>query len=131
MDSELDKSLTHDALLALAGERYFERGEGYHRGGHVYSLVEYDGVIVAKVAGTDEYRVRLWAEDGLAYTCDCPLGVDGAFCKHCVAAGLACARSPFTATAGQRVSIELPNIGLQPTAAGRSCATAAEAASSG
>jgi len=87
--SELDKSLTHDALVGLAGKRYFERGEGYHRGGHVYSLVEHDGVIVAKVAGTEEYRVSLWAEDGLAYSCDCPLGMDGAFCKHCVAVGLA------------------------------------------
>ncbi|MBA3792473.1 MAG: SWIM zinc finger family protein, partial [Rubrobacter sp.] len=85
----MDKSLTHDALVGLAGKRYFERGEGYHRGGHVYSLVEHDGVIVAKVAGTEEYRVSLWAEDGLAYSCDCPLGMDGAFCKHCVAVGLA------------------------------------------
>jgi uncharacterized Zn finger protein len=28
-------------------------------------------------------------DDGLDYSCDCPLGVDGAFCKHCVAVGLA------------------------------------------
>lgn len=89
MGSELEKSLTHDVLLDLAGERYFQQGEGYHRGGHVYSLVEHDRVIVAKVARTEEYRVRLWAEDGLAYSCDCPLGLDEEFCKHCVAAGLA------------------------------------------
>ncbi|MBA2783766.1 MAG: hypothetical protein H0T74_12760 [Rubrobacteraceae bacterium] len=96
MGSELEKSLTHDVLLDLAGERYFERGEGYHRGGHVYSLVEYDRVIVAKVVGTEEYRVRLWTEDGLAYSCDCPLGVDGAFCKHCVAVGLAWLEGDFS-----------------------------------
>jgi uncharacterized Zn finger protein len=76
-------------MLELAGETYFERGEDYHRGGHVYDLVEHADVVVAKVAGTADYRVRLWVEDGLAYSCDCPLGFDGEFCKHCVATGLA------------------------------------------
>lgn len=89
MGSELEGTLTHDVLLELAGERYFERGEGYHHGGHVRSLVEYEGTIAAKVLGTYEYRVRLWIEeDELDYSCDCPLGVDGEFCKHCVAVGL-------------------------------------------
>jgi uncharacterized Zn finger protein len=87
--SDLVENLTRDAMLELAGKTYFERGEGYHRGGHVSALVEHEGVIVAKVAGTEDYRVRLWAEDGLAFSCDCPLGLDGEFCKHCVAAGLA------------------------------------------
>jgi uncharacterized Zn finger protein len=88
--------LTRDAMLELAGETYFERGEGYHRGGHVYDLVEHAGVVVAKVAGTEDYRVRLWAEDGLDFSCDCPLGVDGEFCKHCVAAGLAWLKGDFS-----------------------------------
>ena len=82
--------LTRGVLLELAGERYFERGEGYHRDRHVRSLVEHDRVIAAKVLGAHEYRVKLWVEDdGLDYSCDCPLGVDGEFCKHCVAVGLA------------------------------------------
>jgi uncharacterized Zn finger protein len=89
MVSDLVENLTREVMLELAGETYFERGEGYYHGGHVYDLVEHGGVIVAKVAGTEDYRVRLWAEDGLAYSCDCPLGLDGEFCKHCVAAGLA------------------------------------------
>lgn len=47
-------------------------------------------MIVAQVKGTRAYRVRLWSEAGeLAYSCTCPLGEDGEFCKHCVAAGLA------------------------------------------
>ena len=83
-------------MLELAGETYFERGEGYHRGGHVYDLVEHAGVVVAKVAGTEDYRVRLWADDGLDFSCDCPLGVDGEFCKHCVAAGLAWLEGDFS-----------------------------------
>jgi len=83
-------------MLELAGETYFERGEGYHRGGHVLDLVEHAGVVVAKVAGTADYRVRLWVEDGLNYSCNCPLGLDGEFCKHCVAAGLAWLEGDFS-----------------------------------
>jgi hypothetical protein len=48
MAPALKNLVTRDVLLDLAGERYFERGEGYHRGGHVYDLVEHEGVIVAK-----------------------------------------------------------------------------------
>src|SRR5215218_754052 len=95
MVSDLVENLTRDVILELAGETYFERGEGYHRGGHVYDLVEHGGVVVAKVAGTEDYRVRLWAEDGLAYSCNCPLGLDEEFCKHCVAAGLAWLEGDF------------------------------------
>jgi uncharacterized Zn finger protein len=61
----------------------------------VYDLVEHAGVVVAKVAGTADYRVRLWVEDGLAHSCDCPLGLDGEFCKHCVATGLAWLEDDF------------------------------------
>jgi uncharacterized Zn finger protein len=93
--SDLAEYLTSDAMLELAGETYFERGEDYHSGGHVYDLVEHAGVVVAKVVGTADYRVRLWVEDGLAYSCDCPLGVDGEFCKHCVATGLAWLEGDF------------------------------------
>jgi uncharacterized Zn finger protein len=35
--------------------------------------------------------VKFWAGDdgGLRYSCRCPVGADGLFCKHCVAVGLA------------------------------------------
>jgi uncharacterized Zn finger protein len=90
MESALEEILTYDVLLDLAEERYFERGENYYYDGRVHALVEHEGTIVAKVLGTYEYRVRFWAEDDeLVYSCDCPLGVDGEFCKHCVAVGLA------------------------------------------
>jgi uncharacterized Zn finger protein len=99
MASVLENVVTRDALLDLAGERYFKRGEDYHRGGHVHDLVEHDGVVVARVAGTEDYGVRLWAENGFAYSCDCPLGLDGEFCKHCVAAGLAWLEGDFSENA--------------------------------
>lgn len=90
MESVLEEILTYDVLLELAGERFFRRGENYYYEGRVHALVEHEGAIVAKVLGTYEYRVRFRAEDdGLVYSCDCPLGVDGEFCKHCVAVGLA------------------------------------------
>jgi uncharacterized Zn finger protein len=89
MASALENVLTRDVMLELAGESYFERGEDYHHDGHVHDLMEHEGVVVARVAGTEDYRMRLWAEDDLAFSCDCPLGLDGEFCKHCVAAGLA------------------------------------------
>jgi uncharacterized Zn finger protein len=41
------------------------------------------------VLGTRPYRVELWIEeDDLEYSCTCPMGADGEFCKHCVAVGL-------------------------------------------
>ncbi len=89
MGSELEEVLTRGAMLELAGERYFERGEVYHRGGQVRGLVEHEGVLAAKVLGTHEYRVKLRVGGDLRYSCTCPLGVDGAFSKHCVAVGLA------------------------------------------
>lgn len=86
----MEEVLTRDALVELAGERYFERGEEYHRDGLARIFTEHDGIVTARVVGTHEYRVKLRAaDDGLRYSCTCPLGVDGEFCKHCVAAGLA------------------------------------------
>lgn len=46
-------------------------------------------MITAKVQGTRPYRVKLWIEkNALEYSCTCPMGADGVFCKHCVAVGL-------------------------------------------
>ncbi|MCA1849703.1 MAG: SWIM zinc finger family protein, partial [Acidobacteria bacterium] len=56
----------------------------------MHGLTEYRGQVTAKVAGTEDYRVKLWAERGrLDCSCSCPVGDDGEFCKHCVAVALA------------------------------------------
>ncbi|MEW6086778.1 MAG: DUF6880 family protein [bacterium] len=82
--------LTRKALKQIAGERSFGRGEDYFSNGQVYAMVEYEGKITAKVRGTSEYRVKLWVADKeLNYSCNCPVGAGGEFCKHCVAIGLA------------------------------------------
>ncbi len=83
------QNLNLNALRRLAGPRSFERGEDYFSRGLVRSLSEYNGAITAKVKGTHTYTVKLREDDGeLDYSCTCPVGADGDFCKHCVAVGL-------------------------------------------
>lgn len=81
--------LDRDVLEQLAGERSFDRGEEYQLSGRVKSLTADDGMVVAKVTGSETYRVQIWEEDGeIEYSCTCPVNDSGAFCKHCVAVGL-------------------------------------------
>ncbi len=76
-------------LLALAGQRSFDRGTGYLKA--VEDLAVHGNKVTASVSGTDDYLVVLTlAENGaLSGACDCPYGQEGFFCKHCVAVGLA------------------------------------------
>ena len=82
--------ITPRYLRRLAGDTYYERGEAYHAKGAVRSIRPLEDGIAAKIRGTHLYQVRLQLRDGeLLYRCDCPIGRDDQFCKHCVAAGLA------------------------------------------
>lgn len=86
----LARLLAEDALRRLAGDRSFERGVDYFAAGRIARLTSGDERVEAAVQGTHRYRVELWSADGeLASSCTCPIGQDGAFCKHCVAVGLA------------------------------------------
>jgi uncharacterized Zn finger protein len=77
-------------LRRLCNDRSFARGEAYFDEGRVCSLVEQDGVLTAVVSGQKDYRVKLqWVDSEVEYSCNCPVGLDGEFCKHLVAAGLA------------------------------------------
>jgi hypothetical protein len=74
----------------MAGGRSFERGRDYMEDGRVGNLFEDADEVTAAVAGTRKYRVSLWVDEGdLDYSCTCPMGEDGNFCKHCVATALA------------------------------------------
>lgn len=95
------------ALRRMAGERSFQRGEAYFAGGQVVSLTEHEGTVTAKVEGTRAYRVKLWPEDGEpGFSCTCPVGQDGAFCKHCVAVGLAWLQQADPKAAGPAVTMD-------------------------
>ena len=82
---------------------YWERGEAYFAEGRVGSIMRDGESIVAKVKGTRNYTVTLSAEGGeVQGECTCPLGDEGAFCKHCVAVGLAHLQT--NATGGRKAS---------------------------
>ena len=92
-------------LRRIAGARSFERGEDYFLNGQVKALAEDEGTITAKVHGTQPYRVEFWIEkDDLEYSCTCPMGADGEFCKHCVAVGLTWLENREPKTFGKRQS---------------------------
>lgn len=83
--------ITKANLKNLAGEKYFERGLDYFESGAVIYLRVGDDGIAARVQGTESlpYTVRFWLKkQELQWGCTCPLGVEGAFCKHIVATGL-------------------------------------------
>lgn len=85
----LREVLTDDIVRDWAGPRYYARGEGYFFEDRVLHLSERNQKITGTVAGTHNYRVELWADgDEFSYTCDCPLGLNDEFCKHCVATAL-------------------------------------------
>jgi hypothetical protein len=76
--------------MGLAGPASFARGVAYYREDRVeLGAVGSDGV-QAVVRGSLPYHVELRADGGGAvWSCSCPVGADGAFCKHCVAVALA------------------------------------------
>lgn len=94
-NQDITEVITIKNLQTLAGGRSYERGEEYFEEGAVGPVSENSGAISAKVHGSRTYNVRLKVVAGKAgetlldYTCTCPVGRDGGFCKHCVALGLA------------------------------------------
>lgn len=82
--------VTEKQLRSLTDRARFQWGQEYYQGGAVTGLRQYRGRVSATVAGSQDYQVNLWEEDGeLEYECSCPDGMDYEFCKHCVAVGLA------------------------------------------
>jgi uncharacterized Zn finger protein len=86
----LAKRLDQISLETLASPQSIVRGEQYLADGRVREVVEDGPTLTATVDGTYPYQVRLWIDrGGLEYTCSCPVGEVGEFCKHCVATALA------------------------------------------
>jgi uncharacterized Zn finger protein len=88
--NHLERVLSDTTVRVLAGEKYYQRGLDYFQRRRVKRLERFGDSLEAVVAGTENYRVVLSATaKDFEYRCDCPLGEDGAFCKHCVATALA------------------------------------------
>src|SRR5665213_1559892 len=100
----LSPSPTEAVIRRMAGPDFWQRGFDYFSHGHVDSLEDIGNGVQALVRGTRDYSVTLTNDEGVPdYTCDCPVGVDGAFCKHCVATALAWgARAAGTVKQGAR-----------------------------
>jgi uncharacterized Zn finger protein len=99
MPNHLSQAWNEAAIKRLAEPQTWQRGFDYFSHGHVESVSATDAIVRATVRGTEQYQVTLSAEDGVPdYTCNCPQGLDGVFCKHCVAAALAWISPPTPAS---------------------------------
>ncbi|MGH8675170.1 MAG: SWIM zinc finger family protein, partial [Burkholderiales bacterium] len=99
MQNSLRALVTEASLAKLAGAGSYARGAAYFASGAVIDLVQTRGAIKARVMGSEEDRVELRPGTGrLAWSCTCPLGEEGEFCKHAVAAGLAWLARPEEAS---------------------------------
>ncbi|SAK48015.1 hypothetical protein AWB80_01171 [Caballeronia pedi] len=82
--------LTLDELQSLADFKTFARGKAYFHEGAVSRLDESGGALRATVNGSTRYSVemKVGLDGELDYSCDCPVGQSGTFCKHVVAVAL-------------------------------------------
>ena len=81
-------AFTKRDLRLAAGERSYDRGLDYLD--CVGDLDVTVGEVTATVAGSADYEVTLaMGRGGVTGDCSCPYGLEGNFCKHCVAVGLA------------------------------------------
>jgi uncharacterized Zn finger protein len=97
----LEKQLTPKRIRGWAGAASWSRGERYCAEDRVNGLRVHKDRITATVQGAHPYRVALWEdEEGFGFRCDCPVGLDGDFCKHCVATALASRQQPAAREAG-------------------------------
>lgn len=90
MSDELSRLLSTATVAGLASARSYERGLSYLEAGRVGPLRESARSVGATVQGSEAYLVELCAAGGeLRFACSCPIGLGGAFCKHCVAVAIA------------------------------------------
>src|SRR2546423_8124859 len=100
-------------LERLAGPRAYQRG--------VASVPAVDALgtsgaeITATVYGSEPWQVRLDRRPPrLDYSCDCPRGVAGEVCRHCVAGGLVYPDRPGAQNrSAQVIAAQRPIAGLR------------------
>lgn len=75
-----------DVVRRLVDDRTFERGQAYVAQGRVVNVTRHEQRLDATVRGKADYHVEILVRgSALAYSCTCPVGAEGAICKHCVA----------------------------------------------
>lgn len=74
--------LSLEDIIEHTGPETLARGRAYARQERVEALRRARGELRAEVVGTQTYHVRIGDD---SWWCDCPVGVTGALCKHCVA----------------------------------------------
>lgn len=90
MPGKLSQALDKATVVGLASAPSYERGLAYLEAGRVGPLRASAGRLGATVQGSEDYLVELRAEgEKLRFSCSCPIGREGTFCKHCVAVALA------------------------------------------
>lgn len=79
-----------DALMATAGDKVVARGMDYFLAGAVEIIATEKTRVVARVAGTQDYRTVVCGEDeAIGGECSCPAFERDAVCEHMVAVALA------------------------------------------
>ncbi len=87
--------LTDRFLRRQAGTQTYQSGLSYCQTGHVIELAPKHDSFTAIVSGHYDYEVFIGVgRAGLDFDCECPIGRQGDFCKHCVAACLAWLHNP-------------------------------------
>lgn len=88
-EKTLVEFLSLEALKNRAGSLASKRGEDYFYLDKVSNFTVFETGLSATVHGEADYRVEFLVEqNNVMHSCSCPIGVDGSFCKHCVALGL-------------------------------------------
>ena len=89
MEAPFAHVLHQETIERLADGRALQRGKAYADRGHVKELDKSAARLRGLVQGTVLYDVSIWVKgEGLGYSCSCPAGAEGDFCKHCVAVAL-------------------------------------------
>lgn len=89
MGAGIDQVCSRAVVRGLADPGSLARGAVYASQGRVERLAGSTERVTATVRGSMPYAVELRADgDALAWSCSCPIGEDGGFCKHCVAVAL-------------------------------------------
>lgn len=88
-DGSVVELLSRTLLESHAGWLVYMRGVDYAAHDHVSDVAVTAGQVSGVVTGTRPYDVAIArTDDGLAFTCTCPMGETDDVCKHVVALGI-------------------------------------------